>query len=307
MVQRWQAESGHGHPYGVQPWGNFYLQQQPEIRTSGLGLLSPLPDDLMLSLLYLMPAADLVRLGLASKALYCFAHTTDLWKALTVEELGGDFQWCGSWRETYLCHKVPGYKPGSHKPILVEGFYSDFLHQPWFCATVKIRPEWLEVDNIDRRSALSAAEFKEQYESQSRPVILTDAISDWPALEKWDRNYLAAALAGRPVIVGNMPWRFGSYLAYCKKGAEQDEMPLYLFDKAFASASPQLAQDYQVPEAFSEDLFKVLGEESRPDYRWLICGPARSGSSFHVDPNATCAWNAVVRGAKKWIMFPPGW
>eukprot|EP00879_Flechtneria_rotunda_P024439 GHRR01025909.1.p1 GENE.GHRR01025909.1~~GHRR01025909.1.p1 ORF type:complete len:263 (+),score=55.50 GHRR01025909.1:176-964(+) len=199
MVQRWQAESGHGHPYGVQPWGNFYLQQQPEIRTSGLGLLSPLPDDLMLSLLYLMPAADLVRLGLASKALYCFAHTTDLWKALTVEELGGDFQWCGSWRETYLCHKVPGYKPGSHKPILVEGFYSDFLHQPWFCATVKIRPEWLEVDNIDRRSALSAAEFKEQYESQSRPVILTDAISDWPALEKWDRNYLAAALAGRPV------------------------------------------------------------------------------------------------------------
>jgi hypothetical protein len=35
-------------------------------------------------------------------------------------------------------------------------------------------------------------------------------------------------------------------------------------------------------------------------------GPARSGSSFHIDPNATSAWNGVVCGAKKWIMYPPG-
>lgn len=55
-----------------------------------------------------------------------------------------------------------------------------------------------------------------------------------------------------------------------------------------------------------DDLFSVLGDEQRPDYRWLIAGPARSGSSFHVDPNCTSAWNATVSGKKKWIMFPPG-
>ena len=29
-----------------------------------------------------------------------------------------------------------------------------------------------------------------------------------------------------------------------------------------------------------------------------------SGSTFHKDPNATSAWNAVITGSKYWIMFP---
>lgn len=106
-----------------------------------------------------------------------------------------------------------------------------------------------------------------------------------------------------------------------------------------------------MPPYFDDDLFALLGEDERPDYRcaqlaallasknlssesevngsdaiasiylhkcalplsrpphtprWLIIGPKGSGSSFHIDPNATSAWNAVVTGAKKWVLFPPG-
>ena len=58
--------------------------------------------------------------------------------------------------------------------------------------------------------------------------------------------------------------------------------------------------------ARERDLFSVLPRHLRPDHEWLIAGGRRSGSGFHIDPNATSAWNAVVRGAKKWVLFPPG-
>ena len=37
----------------------------------------------------------------------------------------------------------------------------------------------------------------------------------------------------------------------------------------------------------------------------MLAGQARTGTNFHVDPNFTAAWNTVVYGRKKWIMFPP--
>ncbi len=83
------------------------------------------------------------------------------------------------------------------------------------------------------------------------------------------------------------------------------------FISNFSAMSPELAADYHVPKYFAPspehptDLFSLLGETARPDYRWIIAGPARSGSIFHIDPNQTNAWNVSVRGRKKWIFYPP--
>ncbi|KAK9811935.1 hypothetical protein WJX73_000849 [Symbiochloris irregularis] len=124
----------------------------------------------------------------------------------------------------------------------------------------------------------------------------------WPACSKWTRKHLLQAFAEHKVVAGEMNMRLQDYLAYLDRSC--DEMPLYLFDKHFTSKAPGLLGDFQVPACFEDDLFSVLGDK-RPDHRWLIWGPERSGSTFHKDPNATSAWNAVVRGSKKWILYPP--
>lgn len=69
--------------------------------------------------------------------------------------------------------------PGSG-PLTVQGFYSDLLYQPWFCATTPIRQEWLQRDTLERRSGLSVEDFREQFEIPNRPVVLSDAVRPPP-------------------------------------------------------------------------------------------------------------------------------
>ena len=216
-----------------------------------------------------------------------------------------DVAWtyCKTWKLTYakaMHHDIRiDY---NQNPIQVKHFYSDLLYQPWLCATLDIDESWTIAENIDRRSNLSLEEFRSEYEGRNKPVIITDVVQSWEAYEEWDRETFKEAFKNTPVIVGDAPMNFDAYLAYCED--QQDEIPLYLFDKHFCDKSSRLGQEYSVPEYFQEDLFSVLGKD-RPDYRWLIYGPYKSGSTFHKDPNATSAWNAVIFGSKKWIMYPP--
>ena len=67
-----------------------------------------------------------------------------------------------------------------------------------------------------------------------------------------------------------------------------------------------LCDDYKVPPIFArDDYLSELGELARPPYRWILVAPARSGSFVHTDPMATHAWNALLVGAKRWVMFHP--
>lgn len=104
--------------------------------------------------------------------------------------------------------------------------------------------------------------------------------------------------------------------------AVPDESPFYLFDASFAD-DPHASLEWRVPKFFQQlsttaadassqydmsavrsDLFSLLGL-LRPDHRWIIAGPARSGSGWHKDPNGTSAWNAVLSGRKAWMLLPP--
>jgi len=94
------------------------------------------------------------------------------------------------------------------------------------------------------------------------------------------------------------------YLWYATQGAAVDDNPIYLFEKL--TGDHRLLGDYTVPKYFTSeyDLFTAV---SPPliTARWLLLGPPRSGSNIHFDPNHTSAWNTLLLGHKKWVLFPP--
>lgn len=120
------------------------------------------------------------------------------------------------------------------------------------------------------------------------------------------QDYLAkqSGTATFEATPGPIQVSINQYWQYAKTAVEEN--PLYLFDRWFHQNVDGIRNDWEVPLYFQDDLFALLGEDTRPDYRWMIIGAPHSGSNFHVDPNGTAAWNACITGAKKWILFPPG-
>ncbi|KAK1296631.1 F-box protein [Acorus calamus] len=74
---------------------------------------------------------------------------------------------------------------------MIGDFYLDYLFQSWLCMSLEMKQEWLETeDNIQRWGKISVEEFVGDFEELNRLVLLLGCLEDWPALEKWDREYL---------------------------------------------------------------------------------------------------------------------
>ncbi|QSS62146.1 F-box domain-containing protein [Histoplasma capsulatum] len=305
------------HPLGVKPSGNA-LTAVHNIRPA-IGSLAVLSDELIMLLLEYLDSTSLLRLGATCKALYAFTRAEELWKALFIENPPKGFSWRGTWHATYL--NLPATKIASPD---CSHLYADILHRPFHCAHVSLSAYTTNIpacNQIPRIKNLTPAEFQESW--TNRPFILTEPVKSWPAYRDWSTEHLLKLYGNITFRAETVDWPLKTYVEYMNNNI--DESPLYLFDRSFvekmnlpivsttttttttttaATSQPQPSESaYTPPTPFAEDLFSVLVPD-RPDHRWLIIGPPRSGSTFHKDPNATSAWNAVLRGSKYWIMFP---
>lgn len=219
------------------------------------------------------------------------------------------FQWKATWRSTLL-----ELATDQEAKIDCRNVFSDVLHRPFVCSHVPLSRFCSRIpsaNEIKRVSYMTYEEFAGKWSDM--PFILTDCIRSWPACKEWNIQQLSKMYADVEFRAEAVNWPFSTYCQYMRDN--QDESPLYLFDKQFAekmdlTVGKGQGAAYWKPDCFGPDLFEVLDSE-RPAHRWLIVGPARSGSTFHKDPNGTSAWNAVLQGAKYVSNSPkpitPGW
>ncbi|RMZ85172.1 hypothetical protein DV738_g95, partial [Chaetothyriales sp. CBS 135597] len=236
-----------------------------------MGSWARLPDEMILMLLEWLDMDCLTNLGSTCRAFFAYTTYDQLWRELAVSRPSPDFQWRGSWRASI---KLASYASAIPRSNLI--------------------PKMADLSHTDFDASWSR-----------KPFILTDVVTKWKVFKEWDKDALLKRYGNTVFRAEAVDWPMSMYFQYMNE--TEDESPLYLFDRSFVEKMQlEVGEngDYVPPACFQEDLFTVLGQQ-RPDHRWLIIGPERSGSTFHKDPNSTSAWNAVVRGSKYWIMFPP--
>lgn len=175
---------------------------------------------------------------------------------------------------------------------------------------------------LDAQS-LSTDDFTSNYEAKEIPCVIKSIAagyddaqfvgSTWPAVDKWPLEKLKTCndLSERQFKCGedddgdSIKVKLRHFIHYLEDN--QDDSPLYIFDTSFDEDkySKSILADYKVPSYFRDDLFGLVAESRRPPYRWFLVGPERSGTCLHVDPLATNAWNTLIEGEKRWVLFPP--
>lgn len=169
---------------------------------------------------------------------------------------------------------------------------------------------------IDRRRGISFEEFHREYVQGSRPVILLDAISDWPALEKWSWSFFRQNHGARTVACGrcfDQSWRttIGEYIEYAEQyraGHEREpggEAPIYMEGWYFRREEPELDRDWSMPAVCDNDWLEYLPGKLDPKSTSVLIGPKGCFTKLHHDLMGTHSWNAQVMGAKRWLLASP--
>eukprot|EP01120_Amphizonella_sp_Union-15-10_P012028 TRINITY_DN526_c0_g1_i2.p1 TRINITY_DN526_c0_g1~~TRINITY_DN526_c0_g1_i2.p1 ORF type:complete len:519 (-),score=115.33 TRINITY_DN526_c0_g1_i2:52-1608(-) len=305
----------------------------PDPLRVGLGSFSVLSDYLVVFLLKQLPSGTLINLSEVSIAFRYFALYDKLWRRLLLLETEGAFVYNREgWYRTYRdwafaqkleeVHQIGGNVTAQPpKPTaLIRTFHSDLLYSYWYRSQAELQNYAFDTHQVDRISSIifSPTLFQQHYEIPNNPVIFTDILRSWKALnggKKQNRFWTPDLLEKRfpnvlfkisaftpPPNRRRIRMTLTDFNHYMKN--QRDPDPLYIFDSGFGERAPELLRDYEVPRHFWEDFFSVLGN-GRPLYRWFLMGPERSGTGFHVDPYSTSAWNALLYGRKRWALYPP--
>eukprot|EP01031_Cornospumella_fuschlensis_P031830 gene31830-38488_t len=162
--------------------------------------------------------------------------------------------------------------------------------------------------------SISADEFRGKYEASNIPCVISriPQKEGWSAVQNWTLQRLKKSYGERMFKCGEdddgykIKMKLKYFLSYLREN--KDDSPLYIFDSNFYedSNSRSIMNDFKLPSYFPDDLFSLVGEKKRPPYRWFLIGPERSGSTVHIDPLGTSAWNTLISGRKRWVLFRPG-
>jgi ribosomal protein L16 Arg81 hydroxylase len=164
---------------------------------------------------------------------------------------------------------------------------------------------------IERRARVPQEEFFARYHRANRPVILTDAMQDWPAMTRWTPEYLKQVCGDETVQVMSgresdpnyeimserrkTAMRFSEYVDKVVTAGETNDFYLVAQNEFMrTNGGRQLYDDIVPPPDYLDD--------RRDGYVFMWFGPRGTVTPLHHD--TADIFLAQVRGRKRVTMIP---
>ncbi len=193
---------------------------------------------------------------------------------------------------------------------------------------------------IDRRKSPSSEYiYKEHFSGNGLPVILTDAITAWPALSSWSLDFFKKKYGSETVAPGTGVYgksrrimKLAHFIDYVERPAnrprgfwldmetmrpreekaEDKDAPLYLYDQNLFLMHPELLRDVKPDPECVDDWLALLPDDlqrllqaTKYYQRGLLIGPQDSVARLHYDFLNSHGYLAQIMGRKLCILFSP--
>ena len=166
----------------------------------------------------------------------------------------------------------------------------------------------MQMQRIDRRSHLTAEEFRREYLRKNKPVILTDVMQHWQAPQKWSLDFFKTnyghldvpvfssnySKPGKGYMAHDYEMRFDAFLDAISSGPS--DLRLFLFD--IFSSAPELREDFH--------FHTQLMDGWLTKFPFMFFGAPGSEVTLHYDIDCANVFLSQFHGTKRVILFAPG-
>jgi histone arginine demethylase JMJD6 len=163
---------------------------------------------------------------------------------------------------------------------------------------------------VDRRARLSARELHFEYALPGRPVILTDAVERWPAMQRFTWDLFATTYGHLRKEVRGQSYTLAQIIEWIHDPEERRPAP-YPFNLNVEHYFPELARDLQPELAFGvldrlnhPLLPRVLMTGTEP-YELFFGGRGCWFPRIHFDALWLHTQITQIRGSKEFFLYPP--
>lgn len=166
------------------------------------------------------------------------------------------------------------------------------------------------VATVERRGAMSHAEFMESYAQPWKPVILTDAMSHWKAAQIWSPTYFKTQVGDRRVQIDGASYSVKELFDLIESSTPEDPAP-YLRIQKLVEVFPELGDDLEPPiihaqPNWAESPLMAPSIRRTRLHEILIGGNGASFDGLHYDKDHLHAFIAQFHGEKDFFVYAPG-